>query len=166
MDPATRARHALDEFGEDLNFQRRFWATERAAWILFTLLLVAALAGAAGGGGVLAHEKVNTAYGSIEYPRISRWQAADDLIVTVERSRERSVSVELDSRFAENFEIVSIQPEPRSAAATPLGVHYLFDVVGGGEIVFQLRATRPAILPEGAVRVDGAETPVRPVILP
>jgi len=162
----AKAKHELDEFEEDLGFQRLFWTVERAAWIAFALLIAAALAGLTGAGGPLAHAKAETPYGSIEYPRVSRWQTADDMVIQLRPAAGSLVEIEIDRRFVEAFEIVSIQPEPQSAAATPNGMRYTFDVESGGAVVFQLRAMQPAFIPDGSIRIGDAKAPVRSLILP
>ncbi len=166
MNARSPAQRELDEFEEDIEFQRRFWNIERVAWIVFALLIAAALAGLTGAGGPLAHATVQTPYGSIEYPRVARWQATDDMIVRLSPTAGAIADIELDRRFVENFEIVSIQPGPASSTVTPQGMRYSFDVAGGGEVVFQLRALHPAFFPDASVRVGDAETAMRPLILP
>ncbi len=166
MNARSDVQKDLDEFHEDIAFQRRFWRIERIAWIVFTLLIVTALTGLTGAGGPLAHAHAETPHGTIDYPRVARWQATDDMVIRLAPSAGARQQVELDRRFVENFEIVSIQPQPASSAATPTGMRYGFDVEQGGEVVFQLRALRPAFFPDTFIRIGDAEASVRPLILP
>ena len=166
MDPYTQAEQGLEELHQDIAFQRRFWRVERVAWAGFALVLALALAGLTGGGGPLAHATAKTAYGSIAYPRVARWLTDDVIVVRLDAAPRERVTVELDRRFAEAFEIVSMQPEPATSAATPHGMRYAFAVDGAGEVVLHVRPLRPAAMPDGLIRVDGEATPVRPLVLP
>lgn len=163
MDAHSAAGRDLDEFGQDLQFQRRFWRAERIAWVAYVLLLVAALLGLTGGGGPLSHANAETPYGTIDYPQVSRWQAADDLSV---RFAGGASEVTLGEDFVELFAIESIQPQPDSATATADGIQYSFSSSAGGAVIFNLRARRPAFFRAGAVRLGDAEVRVRPLILP
>lgn len=71
------------EVEEDRTFQERFWTAQRFAWSAMGLFIVAALAGATGSGGPLADAVAETPGGTIEYPRIARWQAAERMTVRV-----------------------------------------------------------------------------------
>jgi hypothetical protein len=164
--PRSAVKHGLDELEEDIPFQRRFWLIQRGAWAVFALLLGLAIFGFTGGGGVAAHGEAAIADGSVEYPRVSRWQGVDDLIVRLDAGADAALVVELNSNFVEAFEVTGVQPEPSSAAVTARGVSYEFDVQGGGLVVFRLRPTRPAFFPDAAVRVGTAEVRFRPLILP
>jgi len=166
VSPQSNAKRDLDEFHEDLTYQRTFWSVERIAWGVFALIIVAALLGLTGSGGPLAHAKAETPIGSVEYPRISRWQATDDLIVRLRPTPQTQGAIELDRRFVEVFEVVSIQPQPAQAYATPEAMRYVFDIDGGGEIVFQLCALHPAILQNAAIRIGAAEIRASAIILP
>lgn len=165
MNSESDADRDLDEFSHDPVFQRRFWLVERIAWIGFIFLLATALTGLTGGGGPLAQATVETPAGTIDYPRVSRWQAADSMTVRFGRHVDDE-TLELAPAFLETYEVTSIQPEPRSATTTPNGVRYAFDVELGGEIVFRIRARRPAFLADASVRIGEFHAPIRALILP
>jgi hypothetical protein len=59
--------------GEDLDFQRKWWRFENAAWIFFTLIIILDLAGLFGRGPIAKAER-RTADGTIDvkYERIER----------------------------------------------------------------------------------------------
>lgn len=165
MSTKPKVERDLDEFQPDPDFQRKFWVAERIAWMGFVLLIVLALAGLTGSGGPLAQATFGTPAGSVEYPRVSRWQAADSMTVRFAAGAEVG-TVNLEPEFLRTFEVSSIQPEPRSAATGPEGVRYEFDAAGGGEVVFYIRARGPAFLPDASVRIGAFEAPVRPLVLP
>lgn len=45
------------QLDEHRQFQERFWTIERAAWIVFGMIVIAALAGAFGAGGRLPQQR-------------------------------------------------------------------------------------------------------------
>lgn len=163
--PASPKRQ-LDELNEDLAYQRVFWTAERFAWGVFALIVVAAFLGFTGGGGLLAHGRAETPDAVIEYPRFSRWQAADYLTIRLAPSIGDRAVVEIDRRFAEAFDITSVLPEPENVTATPAGVRYEFATEDGGEIVFHVRASRPSFLSNAAISVGGARANTWSLILP
>ncbi len=166
MDANERAGRDLDEFDEDLVYQRRFWKLERIAWVGYALVLAIALAGLTGAGGPLSHATVRTPYGDIEYPRVARWQTTDTMIVRFSPASGDTAELMVAQRFLDTFEIKSIQPAPVSAVATGDGVRYAFDIESGGTIAFMISAHNPALFPDATIRIGEAEASVRALILP
>lgn len=132
---------------EDRAWQEKFWTAQRVGWAAMVAFLIAALAGLTGLDGPLASGRIKSQAGTIEYPRISRWQASDDLMVRLPRSTSGEVELMLSDDFAEIFSIESIEPEPSQVVATPGGHRYTFAVGGdgGGNIAFHLKATSPSL---------------------
>lgn len=164
MPPRPRARLDLED---DPDFQRRFWIVERWAWAGYALLIAAALLGFTGSGGVFARATAETPYASVDYPRVSRWQAADHMRIHLSGAVGQEAQIALDRRFLELFEVTGVQPQPERAAATARGTQYTFAVgPGGGAVNFHIRATRPAFSGDIGVWVEDSETRMRPLILP
>src|SRR4051794_34172037 len=67
-------------------FQRRFWAAQRIAWAVFALILLACLLGLLGRGGIFSMETIQSSGATIEIPAISRWNAPDEMRVTLAAS--------------------------------------------------------------------------------
>ena len=69
--------------GEDLEFQRKWWRFENAAWIVFTLIIVLDLSGLFG-RGPLAKTQLQAVDGTIDvkYERIER--TASPSIMTIQ----------------------------------------------------------------------------------
>lgn len=162
----SKQAHKLEALEEDIAFQRRFWVVERIAWAGFVVALALALLGLTGSGGVLSQGRSESAFGVLEYPRVSRWQAVDQMRIEFAPSVGAQAEVALDRSFVGVFEITGIHPEPSTALTTPAGVRYQFEVNGGGAAVFHLRPVRPALFPAAAVRLESAETQFRPLVLP
>jgi hypothetical protein len=68
--------------GEDLDFQRKWWRFENAAWVFFTLIIVLDLAGLFGRGPIARAERRSTD-GTIDvkYERIERTNSPSILTV-------------------------------------------------------------------------------------
>ena len=158
------------EVNEDRAWQERFWTVQRFAWVVMTLILVAALLGATGKGGPLASASERSPAGTIDYPRITRWQSSDQVAVRLPASASGEVDVELSPEFAETFTIESIEPEPSQVQATAEGDLFTFDVGNGAgekEIVFNVRAQKPLLYRSVKARIgNGPRQPLALTVLP
>jgi hypothetical protein len=144
------------QLDEPRRSQERFWTAERWAWITYGLLVLAALAGLTGSGGPLSRAEVTLGTGAIEYPRIARWQAADDMTVTFSAGTgERSLT--LGRAFAKSFGIEDVQPAPERSEALPEGQRLVFRLPGGGpaQVRLYLRPSSPGLARFEAA-LDGA----------
>lgn len=150
------------EVEEDRAYQERFWTVQRFAWGVMGLFILAAIAGATGSGGPLAHAVVKTPSGTIDYPRIARWQAADQMTLRFPASTSGPVEVELADTLVQALSVESIEPEPSSSTALGGSRRFTFDLgAGGGEksIVFNLRPGSPAFPASARARL-GSSPPV------
>lgn len=153
---------------EDRPFQERFWSFQRFAWLLLALIMLTALVGLTGQGGMLAHAEASAGDASIDYPRVTRWEASDEFRLTVPGASNR-VAVEIGPAFSKVFEYEDIQPVPVEHYATGDGQRLIFDLgepAGDREIVFHVRAMRPSLGAPMQFRVNGALVFLHPVILP
>jgi hypothetical protein len=131
---------------EDRAWQERFWTAQRVGWILMALFILAAIAGLTGMGGPRSSAKAELGGGTIQYPRITRWQADDQLQVRLAPGSPADVELTLSREFVQLFAISSIQPEPSDVHATPGGHRFSFETEpGDGQRVISLtvRASRP-----------------------
>lgn len=155
---------------EDRPWQERMWTAQRIGWVLMALLILAALLGVMGKGGPLASASAHTLAGTIEYPRIARWQSNERVTVRLPPSVGGRVEVELSRPFVQLFSIQSIEPDPSEVLATSAGCRFTFDVEqGGGEklIIFSLKAGKPALQQTVDVRIgDAPPTQMRLTVLP
>ena len=155
---------------EDRPWQERFWTAQRVAWALMALLVLAALLGATGRGGLIASASARSAGATVEYPRISRWQSDEQLVVRLPASAAGEVGVELSKAFTERFMVESVQPQPSQVEAAGTGRRYSFDVApGGGEktIVFMVRSDHPFFERSVEARIgDAPPTAMTMTVLP
>lgn len=127
-------------------FQRRFWAVQRAAWIVFALILIACLLGLLGRGGLFSTTIVGSFGGTIEIPAISRWNAPDEMRVGLPAS-DRDQTFFVDPRFLEAFSIDSIDPPQKATVRRNGRIGYVFasDPSAVAKIVFRLQTQQPGL---------------------
>jgi hypothetical protein len=165
--PAIPIRDDGLQLAEHRDFQERFWTVERWAWVGFGLILLAAVAGLFGGGGVLAHTTITTEAGKVDYPRVARWESADEVTVTFGSSDEEH-RLTLSPQFAQYFQIADIQPLPERSLTGPVGEVMVFQSENGppSKVVLHLRPQRPG-LAGYEVSLDGDDpVGVTTVVLP
>lgn len=135
------------QVGEDRDWQERAWTAQRIAWVAMALFIVAAAAGVTGKGGPIASASAELAGGSIEYPRITRWQTDEQVTVRLAKTAPARVELLLSPQFVKLFGVNSIEPEPSEVRATPRGHLFTFDTEAGGErvIAFNVRAANPVL---------------------
>lgn len=151
------------QVNEDRAWQEKFWTAQRVGWIFMALVIVVAILGLTGKGGPLASASARNAVGTIDYPRITRWQSDEEVKVRLEPSAAGKVDLLLSPSFARLFSIKSVTPEPSSVAATGAGQLYTFEVgPGAGEktISFNVTAGRPALGQPVEARIGNSQ-PVR-----
>jgi hypothetical protein len=127
-------------------FQRRFWAVQRVAWVVFSLILVPCLLGLLGRGGMFSSRLVEFSGGTIEMPAISRWNAPDEMQVSLPPS-ERDQTVFVDPRFLEAFSIDGMDPPQKATVQKNGRIGYVFssDPSASATIVFRLQTQRPGL---------------------
>jgi len=155
------------QLDEHRRFQERFWKIERIGWLVFAIVIVAALLGAFGAGGPVATKVVETREATIAHPRVGRWESADELTVRFKSGRE-TYSVELSPSFAETFQIEDIQPLPARTTIGVRGQMLTFESPGrdGGSIKLHIRAQSVGMACY-EMSVNGAPpTPLSTIILP
>lgn len=100
------------ELTSDLALQERVWRAERLAWVVFLLVLIAALLGAFG-NGPLAHASHRDPGGRlvVQYERLMRHATMTTLTLSV-MPRGDSAEVWISNRFLREILIDRIVPEP------------------------------------------------------
>lgn len=154
----------IDEFRP---FQETWWTVERIAWCGFALVVIAALLGILGAGGPFSEARQSFGAAAVDYPRVTRWLANDELRV-VFGAGGGSRTLTLGTGFAEHFAIDSVQPLPESVVVTEAGhrMAFAFEGGAGGPAVLNIRPSNPGIA-DYTIAVDDSE-PVRltTIVLP
>src|SRR4029079_4084426 len=100
---------------EDMAFQRTSWIVERAGWIVLTLLLIAALAGAFGHGW-LSKQTIEDENPRGEFDRFQRVIKVPSSIISLRSAGEPKLT--LGRKFQASYEVIDIEPRPiRSSTA-------------------------------------------------
>ena len=154
------------QLDEHRAFQERSWSVERWSWLAFGAILVFALTGLAGGGGPLAHGLIRSDVGEIDYPRVSRWESSDDIVVTfAPAGAEHRLTI--GPAFSDYFQIEDMQPAPERSMSSRIGEVFIFgtEAQAAAKITLHLRAFRFGIA-RYRLTVDGTAANVTTVVLP
>ncbi|WP_217846752.1 hypothetical protein ACIPCF_18255 (plasmid) [Paracoccus marcusii] len=100
---------------EERRIQRVFWTVQRVSWFLFGVVCLVALLGFTGSGGVFQKQTVYFADAVVELPRITRWEASDDLSIRF-TTPQAAPELTIAQPFFDLFSIERIQPEPQETA--------------------------------------------------
>jgi hypothetical protein len=103
------------ELDQDLPFQRRFVAVQRAGWVLVALVLVAGLLGVFG-TGPLAHATATApskAF-SVDYDRFLRTAQITQLHISIEASGDRTTRIALSHDYLNAVNLGGVSPQPDS----------------------------------------------------
>lgn len=145
--PKQARQLALPEGVQDhMAFQRRFWAAQRVAWIVFALILLACLLGLLGRGGMFSSRTIVVAAGTIEIPSISRWNAPDEIRVALAPASVDEI-VYVDARFLEAFSVKSIDPPQKATLQKNGRIGYVFssDPTTSANVIFRLQTQQPGL---------------------
>ena len=155
------------QLDDDMPFQRRTWAVERAGWTLMGVVIVAAMLGLFS-AGPLSWTTVHQPQGfaEIEYGRFQRQSAPATIRIKLLAAgvRPEGVPVEVDSTFLDIYKITSIQPQPARSIAAAHGIRFRFDAAEGTPATISFYVTpermgffRPKLTIAGG---NGIEVPV------
>jgi hypothetical protein len=166
LDHIPRVENAVS-VGEDLDFQRRWWRFEKAAWVLLAFVLLADALGAFGRGWLARGERY-TSDGSLRlrYERIERTGTPSNLIVDFGPSAVRDGKARLfaSETIVKELGAQRIIPQPTLSEIGPGGVTYTFPANGSpATATIALQPSFPGIH-HIELHVPGAE-PVRATIV-
>jgi hypothetical protein len=132
------------EFEKNETFQKMEWRVQRFGWVVWALLLLAAMLGLMGSGW-FSDAAVTSADGSItvEYKRFLHYHKPSQLQVLVHAAAgpERQWHVKVDRSLLDQFQILRIDPEPVRHEIENDGIVYSFLSASPstqGKIVFHI----------------------------
>jgi hypothetical protein len=140
-------------------FQSREWLAQRIGWVLLALILVAAMTGVFG-QGPLADRTLVQGPVTVEYQRFTRRNSDARWQITLrDAAANGTVDVSIDARFAANFEIKAVHPEPAAVAQSNGQWVYSFATREAGEVMvdFEIRPHKVG-RHAGTITVSGAPT--------
>jgi hypothetical protein len=115
------------EVEQDLDFQRRDWAFERAGWLFMLLVVLAAALGTFGGGPLSGRTAVTPDSSTrVEYQRFERQGAPSSLTIHARRltANDSSVVVWLANEFVAGVRITEIVPQPTKESSSRERTYY------------------------------------------
>jgi len=132
------------EVSQDLDFEHRSWRVQRIGWVLFSLVLLAALLGLLGGPGPLS--TTTAGEGSpleVVYERFARHNNPTELMLQLQPGAVPGdeVRVWVNTQYLEAIQIERIEPEPNQVEISPQRITYVFplsDSGAGGRVVLHL----------------------------
>ncbi len=120
------------EINQDLAFEKRTWAFERAGWALMTVVIVAAALGLFGIRGVLSDATVahDTMTFRLSYNRFARRVAPTFLLfeVTQGTTKQESLTIWLNRDYLDRIRIQHITPQPQRVQASGNRMMFTFSV--------------------------------------
>lgn len=146
------------QIDEDLEFERRQWSVQRAAWAFFALLLLGGLLGLFG-SGPLSHADVSSGPLILEYDRLARQRAPTALQIQLgpEAVRDGEVTLWLDRAYLQVISIEQMMPEPAQTVAAANRVLFRFPIARqnpDSEITLTIEPEEPG-LKTGRLGVEG-----------
>jgi hypothetical protein len=146
--------------GEDLEFQRKWWRFENAAWILFTLLIILDLCGLFG-RGPLAKAERRTADGTmdVKYERIERTDSPSIMTIHFGPSaiRENKIRLYVSDSLVKPLGTQRVIPAPQDTLIGDGGLTYTFSASQPpASVDLALQPAGPGIF-DFAVGVVGAD---------
>ncbi len=121
------------EVGQDLAFERRSWAVQRAAWAAICLVLLAALLGLLGGAGPLARARASAGPLEVEYSRFARHGAPAELVIRLGREAARGgeARVWIEQAYLDGLRVATITPPPARVEAGDGRQTFIFALAEG-----------------------------------
>ncbi len=119
------------ELDQRLEFQEREWTIQRVGWIVFTLIIVAALLGAFGAGPLSSASAGGEGVGfSVDYQRVVRHQGESRLTIHVngDQASAGQVEVWLGADYMNTIRVTQISPVPEEVRAADDRLIHVFNV--------------------------------------
>jgi hypothetical protein len=137
--------------GEDLDFQRKWWAFERFIWIFFTIVLVLTLSGAFGRGYLAKAERQSQDSAlHIQYDRIERTGTPSDLTIVFgdKAIRNGHIHLYVSETLISKLGAQRISPQPQDTLVGEGGLTYTFSALKPpATVIFSLQPSGPGIFP-------------------
>jgi hypothetical protein len=145
------------QLDEHIEFVEKSWRVERVATWVLVAILIAAVAGLLG-SGPLSGGEASTGRLRVEYPRLSRFQSSERLVIHAAPARAGELRLWLDRAYLEGVRIETMVPPPLRAETAGDRVIFVFMVADGASpfaLHVRLQPERIGVL-HGRVGLDGA----------
>jgi hypothetical protein len=132
--------------GEDLDFQRKWWRFENAAWVFFTLIIILDLGGLFGRGPIAKAER-RTADGTLDvkYERIERTDSPSILSISFGQSaiQDGKIHLYVSNSLVKPLGTQRVIPAPQET------------ILGDGGLTYTFPATKPPASVDLALQPSG-----------
>lgn len=158
------------EIDQDLEFERRQWTFQRAAWVVMALILLMAFVGLLG-GGPLSQAKQTSGPLALQYDRLSRERAPSELQLQVAAgtASDGEIAISLNDGFLDKVDVERVVPEPAEMEAAVGRVIYRFAVADPDQfttIVFHVQPDEPGVAQGRLGLIAGEEITFSQLIYP
>lgn len=135
--------------GENLEFQRRWWRFERIVWIIFTLIIIADLAGVLGRGPLSrAHDETPDAALGLNYDRFERFQTPSVMTLRFSPQAVRNGTIQLwvSQNFIKALGNQRVIPQPERSELADGGILYTWpSAEHPDDVEFALQPSSPGL---------------------
>jgi hypothetical protein len=132
--------------GEDLDFQRKWWRFENAAWVFFTLIIILDLGGLFGRGPIAKAER-RTADGTVDvkYERIERTDSPSILSISFGQPaiQDGKIRLYVSNSLVKPLGTQRVIPAPQET------------ILGDGGLTYTFPATKPPASVDLALQPSG-----------
>ena len=132
--------------GEDLDFQRKWWRFENAAWVFFTLIIILDLGGLFGRGPIAKAER-HTADGTLDvkYERIERTDSPSILSISFGQPaiQDGKIRLYVSNSLVKPLGTQRVIPAPQET------------ILGDGGLTYTFPATKPPASVDLALQPSG-----------
>lgn len=126
------------EINCDLERERHQWRAERIGWCIMLLIALAAFFGPFGGSPLSKGRASNSAL-TVEYERISRYQAPGELRIRGTPRESNEFRLQIDQQYLDHLEITSFSPEPAETKLEGDKHEFVFPAEGRSEQAVTIR---------------------------
>src|SRR5688572_27824714 len=156
---------------EDLAFTHKEWRAQRFGWVIMAVLLAAGIVGAFGRGPISRTTSGDPQSFAVEYARILRHAADDDINVDIGPgiAADSQVQLAVSREFVESNEIRNIAPQPESESAAGDFFIYTFkrqDAASRMRIVLQIKPSGYGSASTRVQLIGGTALTIKQFIMP
>jgi hypothetical protein len=137
------------------------------AWFGLFLVVLLAVLGFTGRGGIFARAEARADHASLDYPRVMRRDASEEIIVRLDAPAGKLAEIVLDPDLFAIVRLDEVVPRPVQTIMTPEGFRLVFEHERAQvDIVLPLRPAHASWFQTYSVRATGGPMTFNSLILP
>jgi len=142
------------QVGFDEQFEDRWWHWEKRAWLLMIVLVILGGIGLLG-RGPLAQQRLQGDGVTVEYERVTRYQAPTRIAVTMHGGAQQPTRLFVNRSLLERIQLQSVMPRPVAAEPRENGAVLVFPPSAGNGRVMLVAEPGVIGVPRQEVGLDG-----------